>query len=171
MIDLKRLFTPPVFEDEVKTRQANLLNIILWGLILVPIPYVFFQWIAVPENLRRALAQGLFGETVNGILLYILHRGYVRTASILQICLFWLFCTVSAFTGDGVHGETYLLGYPLVIVIAGILLGERATTLITLASLISGGLMAYAEIQNVLIVNISRNPLSIWIISLVIFPM
>jgi PAS domain S-box-containing protein len=171
MIDLKKLFTPPIFEDEVKTRQANLLNIILWGLILIPIPYVLFQWIAVPENLRRALAQGLFGETVNVILLYILHRGYVRTASILQVCLFWLFFTVSAFTGDGVHGEAYLLGYPLVIVIAGILLGERATTLITVSSLISGGLITYAEIQNTLIVNISRNPLSLWFISLVVFPM
>jgi PAS domain S-box-containing protein len=171
MIDLKRLFTPPIFEDEVKTRQANLLNIILWGLILVPIPYVLFQWIAAPENLRRALAQSLFGETVNVILLYVLHRGYVRIASILQVCLFWLFFTVSAITGDGVHGEAYLLGYPLVIVISGILLGSRATTLITAASLISGGLMVYAEIQNVLIVNISRNPLSLWFISLVVFPM
>jgi PAS domain S-box-containing protein len=171
MIDLKSLFTPPIFEDEVKTRQANLLNIILWGLILIPIPYVLFQWIAVPENVRRALIQGMVGEIINLILLYVLHRRYVRTASILQVCLLWLFFTVSAFTGDGVHGEAYLLGYPLVIVITGILLGERATTLITLASLISGGLMAYAEIQNVLIVNIVRNPLSLWIISLAIFPL
>src|SRR6266498_1926659 len=171
MIDLKSLFTPPIFEDEVKTRQANLLNIILWGLILIPIPYVLFQWIVVPENARRALIQGLVGEMINVILLYVLHHGYVRTASILQVCLFWLFFTVSAFTDDGVHGEAYLLGYPLVIVIAGILLGERATTLITLASLISGGLMAYAEIQNALILNISKNPLSLWIISLAVFPM
>jgi PAS domain S-box-containing protein len=171
MIDFKRLFTPPIFEDEVKTRQANLLNIILWGLILIPIPYVLFQWIAVPENVRRVLIQAIVGESINIILLYVLHRGYVRTASILQVCLFWLFFTVSALTSDGVHGEAYLLGYPLVIVIAGILLGERATTLITLASVISGGLMAYAEIQKVLIVNISRNPLSLWIISLAIFPM
>ena len=171
MIDLKRLFILPFFEDEVKTRQAYLLNIILWGLILIPIPYVLFEWFAVPENAKRALIQGGVGEIINVILLYILHRGYVRTASILQVCLFWLFLTVSAFTDDGVHGEAYLLGYPLVIVIAGILLGERATTLVTLASLISGGLMAYAEIQNALIVNISRNPFSLWIISLAIFPM
>src|SRR6185503_11052195 len=113
MINLKRLFTPPIFEDEVKTRQANLLNIILWGLILIPIPYVLFQWIAVPENMRRVLIQGTVGEIVNVTLLYVLHRGYVRTASILQVCLFWLFFTVSAFTDDGVHGEAYLLGYPL----------------------------------------------------------
>ena len=123
MINLKRLFTPPIFEDEVKTRQANLLNIILWGLILIPIPYVLFQWIAVPENMRRVLIQGTVGEIVNVTLLYVLHRGYVRTASILQVCLFWLFFTVSAFTDDGVHGEAYLLGYPLVIVIEGNLLG------------------------------------------------
>src|ERR1043165_1070267 len=102
MIELKRLFSPPIFEDEVKTRQANLLNVILWALILIPIPYVLFQWLAVPENLRRALAQGLFGEIVNVVLLYILHRGHVRTASILQICLLWLFFTASALTGDGV---------------------------------------------------------------------
>jgi len=171
MIDLKSLYTPPIFEDEVKTRQANLLNIILWGLILIPIPYVLFQWIVVPENVRRALIQGLVGEIINVILLYFLHHGYVRTASLLQVCLLWLFFTISAFTGAGVHGEAYLLGYPLVIVIAGILFGERATTLITLASLIAGGLMAYAEIQNVLVVNIVRNPLSLWMVSLAIFPM
>lgn len=171
MIELKRLFSPPIFEDEIKTRQAYLLNIILWGLILMPIPYVLFQWIAVPENVRRALIQGGIGEILNVILLYLLHRGHVRIASLLQVCLLWLFFTASAFTGDGVHGEAYLLGYPLVIVIAGILLGERATTLVTLGSLISGGLMAYAEIQNALIVSISRNPLSLWIISLAIFPM
>jgi PAS domain S-box-containing protein len=171
MIELKRLFSPPIFEDEIKTRQAYLLNIILWGLILMPIPYVLFQWIAVPENVRRALIQGGIGEILNVILLYLLHRGHVRIASLLQVCLLWLFFTASAFTGDGVHGEAYLLGYPLVIVIAGILLGERTTTLVTLGSLISGGLMAYAEIQNALIVSISRNPLSLWIISLAIFPM
>ena len=170
MIDLHRFFTPPVFEDEVSTRQANLLNIILWGLVLIPIPYVLFQWIVVHENVGRALIQAGIGEVANAILLYVLHRGYVRTASILQVCLFWLFFTVSAFTSDGVHGEAYLLGYPLVIVIAGILLGERATTLVTLASLLAGGLMTYAEIQNALIVNIERNPVSLWIISLVIFP-
>jgi len=162
---------PPIFEDEIRTRQASLLNIILWGLILVPIPYVLYESITIPQNATRALIQGGFGEIINVILLYLLHRRYVRAASILQVCLFWLFFTASAFTGDGVRGEAYLLGYPLVIVIAGILLGERATTIVTIASLIAGGLMVYAEMQGALITHVFRSPFSPWVISLAVFPM
>ncbi len=171
MIILRRLLTAPIFDDEVKTCQAYLLNIILWALILIPIPYVFYTWIAAPENLSRALVQAGFGETVNLVLLYLLHRGYVQTASILQVCMFWLFFTITGFTGDGVRGEAYLLGYPLVIVIAGILLGSRAAILITAVALISGALMVYAEAQGALTSNIPRNPLSTWFVSLLIFPM
>src|SRR5688500_8315852 len=113
MTILRRLLTPPVFEDEVKTRQAYLLHIVLWGLILVPIPYVLYEWLSGSENAGRALVQAGLGEVANFILLYMLHRGYVHTASILQVCMFWLFFTIIGFTSDGVHGEAYLLGYPL----------------------------------------------------------
>ena len=171
MTILKRLLTPPVFEDEVKTRQAYLLNIVLWGLILVPIPYVLYEWLSGSENVGRALIQAGFGEAVNFILLYVLHRGYVQAASILQVSMFWLFFTVSGIASGGVHGEAYLLGYPLVIVIAGILLGSRAAILVTAVTLIAGGFMVYAETQGAIAPNLSRQPLSTWIISLAVFPM
>src|SRR5215207_2873315 len=171
MMSLKRYFAPPIFEDESKARQAYLLHIILWALIVVPIPSLLYQWSAIPENRVRALIQAGFGETVNLTLLYLLHRGHVRTASILQVCMFWLFFTVSGFTGNGVRGESYLLGYPLVIVIAGILLGSRAAILVTLVTLLSGGLMGYAQTQGWLVPGISRNPFSTWAVSVVIFPM
>ena len=171
MTVLRRLFAPPVFEDESKTRKAQLLYIILCGLILVPIPYVLYHVIAAPEHLTRALIQTGFGETVNVILLYVLRRGQVRTASILQVTLFWFFFTVSAWTADGVHGAAYLLGYPLVILIAGVLLGGKAAMIITLVSLLSGGIMAYMETQGWLIPNISADPFSLWVMSLAIFTM
>jgi PAS domain S-box-containing protein len=168
---LKGMLTPPVFEDEFKTHQAYLLNIILWGLILIPIPYVLYGLIATPENKIRVLIQGGFGETINVILLYLLHRGHVWGASILQVSMFWLFFTVSGFTGAGTRGEEYLLGYPLVIGIAGILLGGRAALIVTLLSLVTGGFMVYAEAHDILISNNSKDPFSAWVISLVIFPM
>jgi len=171
MMSLKRYFAPPIFEDESKARQAYLLHIILWALIVVPIPYLLYQWSAIPENRVRALIQAGFGETVNLTLLYLLHRGHVRTASILQVCMFWLFFTVSGFTGEGIQGESYLLGHPLVIVIAGILLGSRAAILVTVGTLISGGLMAYAQTQGWLVPTISKNPFATWVVSVVIFPM
>ena len=97
MITLKRLWTPPVFEDEVKTRQAYLLNMVLWGLILIPVPYVLYEWISRSENARSALVQAGVGEIINLILLFMLHRGYVQAASILQVCTLWLFFTVLGF--------------------------------------------------------------------------
>lgn len=171
MTALRRLLTPPVFENEIKTRKAHLLHSIVWGLIFLPIPYVLYHLIAAPENITRALVQTAFGETVNVILLYLLRRGHVDTASILQVSMFWLFFTVSGFTSDGVRGAAYLLGYPLVIIIAGVLLRGRAAMIVTLFSLAAGGIMAYAETQGWLAAQISGNPFSLWVMSLAVFPM
>jgi PAS domain S-box-containing protein len=171
MTALRKLLAPPVFENEITTRKAHLLYVILWGLILVPIPYVLYHLIAAPGHLFRTLIQAAFGEIVNFALLFLLRRGYVQIASILQVVIFWLFFTVSALTSDGTRGAAYLLGYPLVIVITGVLLGGRATVIVTLLSLASGGIMAYAETQGWLTTQISRGPFSLWAMSLAIFPM
>ena len=100
-----------------------MLHIILWTLICVPIPFVIYTLLLNPENPTEHLFRLLFGEAVNIFLLFILHRGYVSAASIIQVSTFWFFFTVTAFTGNGVQSEAYLLGYGLVIAIAGILLG------------------------------------------------
>jgi PAS domain S-box-containing protein len=171
MTILKRLLTLPVFEDEVKTRQAYLLNIVLWALILIPIPYVLYELISRSGNAMSVLIQAGFGEIVNLALLFTLHRGYVYAASLLQVFMFWLFFTVLGLTGNGVHGEAYLLGYPLVIMIAGILLGSRAAVILTAVTLLAGGLMVYAETRGVITPEVHRNPLAIWSTSLAIFPM
>jgi PAS domain S-box-containing protein len=167
----KGIFRPPVFDDEQKKHQAHLLNVILWGLILVPIPYVLVVMIFTPEAALRALVQGGTSEAVNLLLLFLLHRGHVRAASILQVTALWVFFTLSAWTGVGVQGESYLLGYPLVIVIAGILLGGRAALVVTFVSLASGLLMIDAEQGGLIINENARPPLLTWVISLVIFPM
>jgi PAS domain S-box-containing protein len=170
MTALRRLFVPPTFDDD-KTRKARLLNIIIWGMIVIPIPYVLYHLIAIPEHITRALIQAGFGETVNLILLYLVKRGYVQAASILQVSMFWLFYTVSAFTLDGARGASYLMGYPLVIVVAGVLLGGKATVIVTLFSLASGGIMAYAETRGWLVAHVSQNPYFLWVVSLAVFPM
>lgn len=139
------IIRPPVFDDEEKTRQAYLLNIILWALVLVPIPYLAYILTTIPELSARAWAQSLFGEAINFFLLYLLHRGYVRTAGLIQSFAFWLFLTLTAFTGYGVQDEAYIVGYPLVILIGGLILGPRLSVSITLLSLLSGLVMVYAS--------------------------
>jgi|GEM_PF-621080 len=170
-IFLKKIFTPPVFDDEIKTHQAYLLHIIVWCLILVPIPYVTYTIFKTPEYAARALMQAVFGETINFFLLFLIHRGFVHTAAIVQIISLWIFFTVSSVTGASVQGEAYLLGYPLVIVVAGILTNGRITFGVTALSLIVGGAMVYAEAQNKLVITNIGNSMTIWVVSLVVFPM
>ena len=172
MLDiLKKLFTPPQFENEEVSHQAYLLHMILWGLVIMPIPYVLYFVLFVPQESMRAVVQGGVGEFINVFLLILLKRGHIRFASIAQVVTFWLFFTASAFTDYGVLGEAYLLGYPLVIVIAGVLLGGRATLIVTSLCLLSGLAMLYAESQGMFIPTGTRSPVASWVLSFAIFPM
>jgi len=166
-----RILKSPTFEDEQKTYQAYLLNLIIWGLILVPIPYVIYTLIATPQNAVRALTQGGFGEAINIFLLFLLWRGHVRSVAILQVASFWVFFTISAVTGVGVQGESYMLGYPLVIVIAGILVGNSGAMIVTALSLVAGLLMVYASNNGFINTDVFRPAFMTWVLSLAIFPM
>ena len=39
---LKNILKPPQFENEEVSHQAYLLHMILWGLVIMPIPYVLY---------------------------------------------------------------------------------------------------------------------------------
>jgi PAS domain S-box-containing protein len=170
MSRIKSWLTPPAFEDEIKTQQAYLLHVILWTLICVPVIYLLFMFVKGTGYPGRALIQSAFGETVNIILLLMLRRGYVRAASILQVSAFWLFFTVTAVTGNGVRGEAYLLGYSLVIAIAGMLLGATGASIFTFLSLLAGALMVYGHMSGLLVTQFESTALTAWVISLLLFP-
>jgi PAS domain S-box-containing protein len=171
MNSLKTLLKPPVFEDETKTQQAYMLHIILWTLVLVPIPFAIYTLAIAHENTARSIVQIAFGESVNIFLLILLRRGFVRLASVLQVSLFWIFFTITAFTDMGVQGEAYLLGYGLVIAIAGFLLGGTGALFFTVLSLLSGAAMVYVQMQGWLGIGAHHDPaITTWIISLVLFP-
>ena len=167
---LKRIFTPPVFDNETKTQQAYMLHIILWTLLFIPAPYFIYSLIATPEFLVRASIQSLFGVLINGILLVILRRGYVRATAIIQVSAFWLFFTATAITGKGVQGEAYLIGYTLVITITGILLGGKGAFIFTVLSLGTGLYMVYLQLIGKLNDGFTGSPMSTWVSSLLLFP-
>lgn len=165
----KRWPAPPFYEDEIKNQQAYLLHVILLTLICVPIPFVIYTLIETPQNISRTYAQTAFGEVVNIILMVMLCRGQVRSASIIQVSAFWIFFTGTAITGMGVQGEAYLMGYALVIAIAGILLGGTGALAFTLLSLSAGGLMVYAQDIGLFIPTNHSLPLTTWTVSLLLF--
>lgn len=164
------IIRPPIFEDEDKTRQAYLLNIILWALIIAPIPYLSYVLISFRELTTRALIQFIFGETVNIFLLFMLHRGRIWEASVTQFSMFWLFFTVTAVTGNGVQDEAYIIGYPLVILTTGLLLGPQFAVASTALCLLAGLGMLAGHNSGLIETLQIRPPGLTWVISLAFFP-
>lgn len=167
---LRSWLTPPLFDDEAKTRQAYILHYILLTLLAVPVCYTAYIYFREPEQIRIALAQSIPGELINILLFILIRKGYVKAASILQVALFWLFFTLVAYTDLGVRGTAYILGNATVIVIAGILLGGKGTLVVTFLTLITGGWMTYLETSGQRFVNAEPgSSQTIWAISSILF--
>ena len=167
---IKRWLTPPRFGNEATDQQAYVLHVVLWALVFIPLPYVIYSLVKTPEQMGRVWVQVVFGETANAFLLFLLRRGLVKLASILQVSLFWIFFTITAFTGGGVFSESYLLGYGLIIALAGILLGGRGAAAFTILSLSSGGLMALLVTDATIEFGYRSTSLTTWVVSAVLFP-
>lgn len=167
---VKRVLTPPLFDDEEKTRQAFLLHTLLWALIVIPLPYLAYAAFVIPEYFQRALVQVAAAECANIALLFLLQRGYVRLTAAAQVGTLWLFFTLTAATGPGIKSEAYLLGYTLTIAIAGFLLGGKEASVITFLSLAAGGAMAFAESRGWLVPKYVSAPITAWFVSAILFP-
>lgn len=144
---LRHWLTPPQFEDEEKTRQAYILHCILLALFVVPICYSAFIYMQEPENIGDALGQSIPSEIINVFLFVLNRKGFVKAASILQVTFFWLFFALMAYNDSGVRDVAYILGNATVIVIAGILLGEKGSLIVTLATILLGAWMTRLEVN------------------------
>jgi len=138
-------FRPPVFtEDAGKSRSARFINAIV--LTNVPVLLVFLA-------VRVAAGTGLF-STPNLILVALILTlsvvwalvkvGRVRLAGYLHVGMIWLATTVLALSGNGVRGSGFI-GYFVVMLMAGLILGWRAAAGITGLSILSGFALAFAE--------------------------
>ena len=152
---MTKIFAPPVFPgDEDKTRKARYVNAIALTLIVIVLGY---------EIGARAI-RGYTGQNISDLILNILaiiifvgwlllKQGYLRFTSILIVVLIWIVSNSLAVTGSGVRDSSYITNFSIV-VMAGLLLGWQASLTVTIASILSGFGLAYAE-QSGLIGNVS----------------
>jgi PAS domain S-box-containing protein len=169
-VKLPRILEPPVFEDEAKTHQAFLLHVVLWSMVLVPIPYWIHGFISHRADIARASVQALTGEGINFVLIGMMRTGHVRWASRLQVGALWLFMTATALSSAGVHSQAYQTGYCLVVVLAGMLLGFRVALAVGLLSASVGYLMLRAEAGGYFHFAPPASAASVWIVGAVLFP-
>ena len=87
---IKDLFSPPVFEDEEKSRIARILGIILWAIVAV-VGAMIFTWLATGKSDELGpyafLANGVIIAVSIG-LLFLIRRGHVKPAGLIFVDFF-----------------------------------------------------------------------------------
>ena len=144
----KRFVTAPTFEDGEKTRIAGLLNIILLAVfVITTILTLLVALVGTPDN--RNLVVGAVTIILTLYFRYVMHRGYVRLAATLLSTMLLLNVTLEVFLAGTIRDSVTTI-YIVGIVIAGLLISNRAAIVFTILSgLILLGLMQ-AEIAGLL---------------------
>jgi GAF domain-containing protein len=123
---IRKFFAPPVFEgDEEKTRNAALLNILLWVIFWAIVVVSIFQ--IVDSSTSEAaistvvMIYGVFVPSLAG-LIWMSRRGHVQRASRLLAALIWAVTTIAIIVFGGIR-STVTPAYFVAIFIAGLLMG------------------------------------------------
>ena len=145
LFGIRNWLNHPVFaKDENKTRTALTLQAILMiSLVGAPIYSVLLLVVAPGETQNPASAFLTTPFTLG--LLYIMRRGFVYLASVLLVSLAWLNLTAAAvMEGSGISGAS-LQGYILIVIVAGLLIGWRASFAFAGLNMLSGLALIHAK--------------------------
>lgn len=143
---LLKYLAPPVFpDDEDKTRRARYANVIALTFIFVALAYEIGTRI-----FRGHSGFGIFDIVVSSIAgivfggWLILKRRHVSAASILLVVVIWVSSNAIAAVGFGIRDTSYILNFSIILM-AGLMLGWRASVIVTILSIGMGFSLGIAE--------------------------
>jgi len=116
---IRRLLSPPVFEQEEMNFRAKFINGFAWSVIALLILAMLPHLLGNPKNFTTAVFSGLVAVML--IALFLLRRGKVDASGMIIIVLGWIGVAIQAYTADGVKD---------VIVVAFIALGLLASIIV-----------------------------------------
>ena len=155
----KRLLSPPIFDDDEKTRTAQLLHTTLVALFLtialigLAAILVIFKEFEFRSGLALLTCLILIG-------IYVLTRlGYIQFASILLILTLWGAFSVGIAWEGGIRTPGFAI-YTIISLLAGLLLGVRSGFIVVGLSIIAGIGMVYGEINGSIVYEATNIPLA-----------
>src|SRR5215208_5194490 len=145
----RKIFAPPVFpEDEDKTRSAAIINTIGWITLFITVAALTLRIVQGQDvNLVEVNLVLTAIIIVIVLLIFLTHRGSVRIASILLSSTVWLGLGYLTWLADGIRDVAFL-GLCVAILMAGLLLGWLGAIIATVATILLGWALAYAEIYH-----------------------
>lgn len=157
---LRNIFAPAVFPmDEDKTRSARHFNSIGWSTLLILVGILIVRILQNQDLSLDEINGALLGVIfLIGVTLVLARRGYIQVASFVLITTIWSGLSYLAWVADGIRDVAFF-AYTVPIMIASLLLGWRGGAIVTLLSIASGWVLAYAEANQIFAPSLD-NPLS-----------
>jgi signal transduction histidine kinase len=147
--NIKQFLTPPVFEDEDKTRIANLLSVTILTLLLIAILRTALAVWSTQQYLTVVLrANGVLYIVSAGVFV-LMRTGRVRLACVAFTLYQWVAIAWLTYRYGGVNLSLYSF-FIFVILAAGLLLGGRWAIGYAVASVMYGALLFYLESDGVI---------------------
>lgn len=143
LIKLFPLMKPPQFADDEKNRLAGILHVILLillGMSAVSITLAFiFSFYITSATL---LVGGLFFL----LALWLLHIGHINLTAVMTLAVLMAGATYLAYTRQGIFDRALLI-FPMIIIIASLILERRLFILITALCVAIPGFLVWAEMS------------------------
>jgi GAF domain-containing protein len=160
LIRIKQFFAAPILGDEEKQRAANLLNVmvnaILAFALTMAVALTFVNTASFWGNTANVV---IMGSLVFSMLVMraLIRLGLIRFTSILISLALWVVTTFSIYKFYGIR-NSITSGFFLCIVIAGLLLGGRATIIFSLFSVAAMLGVWYAETSGGVVYDLPKLP-------------
>ncbi|NJN79526.1 MAG: PAS domain-containing protein [Anaerolineales bacterium] len=165
---LRKLFYPPIFEDQEQTYLAGQLWWVVIVMLIATTAYLIAWVLIVPEKSTRiVLALPLYPLFAVG--LYLIYKGKLKITSALVVGGIWLVLFTATALSGGVLAPGYS-GLFITILAAGIFMGRNWAIVFAILSVVSGGVLIYFDNQGMLTsASIYTDPITMWIAQSVYF--
>lgn len=139
---IKRLFTPPHFENDDDNLRARFINVTAWLIILALAfgltPQVFNR----TPDLTVVVLPSMIASM--SLALYIMHRKALWLSGFLVVISTWLGVTIQAYSAEGIK-DVIVLAYMAVCLLTSIIISGRSGFFVILASIATLWILALAQ--------------------------
>jgi len=153
---IRRLFSPPVFEQADKNFRAKFINGFAWSVIGLLLLAMTPHLLGTAKNFTIAIFSGLI--VVMLVALYLLRRGNVEASGGIIIVLGWLGVSLQAYTADGVK-DVIVVAFIALGLLASIIVNWRIGGIVILSGIAVIWTLALLQVKNYLVPS-SQDPIA-----------
>src|SRR5215211_253004 len=153
---IRRLLSPPVFQEDDKNFRARFINGFAWSVIGLLLLAMALHLLGGAKNFTIAIFSGLI--VVMLVALYLLRRGNVEASGGIIIVLGWLGVSLQAYTADGVK-DVIVVAFVALGLLASIIVNWRMGGAVILSSIAVIWILALLQVNNYFVPS-SQDPIA-----------